>query len=120
MSFEGNEYEADLSTGRLSSSFFSFSEKWGFSSSGFFTGNEDANYIAENTFSLNMTGAEFYQTARLAPNSLKYYGLCLREGSYKVRLHFAEIMYSDNQTFSSLGNRIFDVAIQVRQTQAYL
>ncbi|PSS05934.1 LRR receptor-like serine/threonine-protein kinase [Actinidia chinensis var. chinensis] len=113
MSFEGNEYEADLSTGRLSSSFFSFSEKWGFSSSGFFTGNEDANYIAENTFSLNMTGAEFYQTARLAPNSLKYYGLCLREGSYKVRLHFAEIMYSDNQTFSSLGNRIFDVAIQL-------
>ncbi|KAE9456685.1 hypothetical protein C3L33_11412, partial [Rhododendron williamsianum] len=82
-------------------------------STGLFTFNNDgASYKANNTFALNVNGEEFYQTARLAPNSLKYYGLCLRGGSYKVRLHFAEIMYSDDQTFSSLGKRLFDVSIQ--------
>ncbi|CAI8600127.1 unnamed protein product [Vicia faba] len=34
------------------------------------------------------------------------------QGSYKVKLHFAEIMFSDDQTFKSLGRRIFDVSIQ--------
>ncbi|KAL2496549.1 putative LRR receptor-like serine/threonine-protein kinase [Forsythia ovata] len=33
-------------------------------------------------------------------------------GSYRVRLHFAEIIYTDDSTFSSLGRRIFDVSIQ--------
>ncbi|XP_058221396.1 probable LRR receptor-like serine/threonine-protein kinase At1g53430 isoform X2 [Rhododendron vialii] len=109
--FEGNEYEEDLAT-EGPSYFYSSSEKWAYSSTGVFTGNGGASYKANNTFSLNVNGSEFYQTARLAPNSLKYYGLCLRKGSYKVRLHFAEIMYSDDQTFSSLGKRLFDVSIQ--------
>ncbi|KAG5546042.1 hypothetical protein RHGRI_018271 [Rhododendron griersonianum] len=109
--FEGNEYEEDLAT-EGPSYFYSSSEKWAYSSTGVFTGNGDATYKANNTFGLNVNGSEFYQTARLAPNSLKYYGLCLRKGSYKVRLHFAEIMYSDDQTFSSLGKRLFDVSIQ--------
>ncbi|THG23337.1 hypothetical protein TEA_010785 [Camellia sinensis var. sinensis] len=109
--FEGNEYEQDLAT-EGASYFFSSSEKWAYSSTGVFMGKEGAIYRADNTFSLNLTGGDLYKTARLAPNSLKYYGLCLRKGSYKVRLHFAEIMYSDDQTFSSLGKRIFDVSIQ--------
>ncbi|KAF7140066.1 hypothetical protein RHSIM_Rhsim06G0211100 [Rhododendron simsii] len=109
--FEGNEYEEDLAT-EGPSYFYSSSEKWAYSSTGVFTGNGGASYKANNTFGLNVNGSEFYQTARLAPNSLKYYGLCLRKGSYKVRLHFAEIMYSDDQTFSSLGKRLFDVSIQ--------
>ncbi|KAF5948612.1 hypothetical protein HYC85_014569 [Camellia sinensis] len=100
--FEGNEYEQDLAT-EGASYFFSSSEKWAYSSTGVFMGKEGAIYRADNTFSLNLTGGDLYKTARLAPNSLKYYGLCLRKGSYKVRLHFAEIMYSDDQTFSSLG-----------------
>lgn len=77
-------------------------------------GNDRGLYIASNYSSLiSPPGAEIYQTARLAPSSLKYYGLCLRQGSYRVRLHFAEIMFFDNSTFPSLGKRIFDVAIQV-------
>ncbi|CAK9170777.1 unnamed protein product, partial [Ilex paraguariensis] len=111
MNFEGNEYEEDLTT-RGPSYFFASSEKWAFSSSGVFMGNDNANYIASNPFALNVTGADFYKTARLAPSSLKYYGLCLRKGSYRVQLHFAEVMYSDDSTFSSLGRRIFDVSIQ--------
>lgn len=51
--------------------------------------------------------------ARLSPLSLTYYGFCLFNGKYTVKLYFAEIMFSDNQTFSSLGRRIFDIYIQV-------
>ncbi|KAK4373940.1 hypothetical protein RND71_004617 [Anisodus tanguticus] len=107
--FEGNDYEEDLSTAGPSY-FFSSSDKWAFSSSGVYVGLQDASYITTNTS--YVSGPDFYKTARLAPNSLKYYGLCLRQGSYRVRLHFAEIMYSNDSTYSSLGRRIFDVAIQ--------
>lgn len=108
--FEGNEYEPDInSDGR--SQFSSISEEWGYSSTGVFMDKDSTPYLAQNTFSLNVTG--IYETARVAPLSLRYYGLCLRKGSYKVKLHFAEIMFSKDQNFSSLGRRIFNVSIQV-------
>lgn len=112
MTDNGNQYEEDLTLSEASQ-FFSSYEKWGYSSTGIYMGNEKAGYIATNKFSLNVTGPDFYKTARLAPVSLKYYGLCLMKGSYKVQLHFAEIMYTNDQTYSSLGQRIFDVSIQV-------
>ncbi|XP_062087297.1 probable LRR receptor-like serine/threonine-protein kinase At1g53430 [Humulus lupulus] len=108
MDVDGNKYEEDLSQGGPAN-FFSSSEKWAYSSTGVFMGEENSPYT-RNLF-LNDT-SKFYETARLAPQSLKYYGLCLRRGSYKVKLHFAEIMFSNNQTFSSLGRRIFDISIQ--------
>ncbi|KAF8413667.1 hypothetical protein HHK36_001659 [Tetracentron sinense] len=111
LKFDGNEYEEDLSRMGPSNFFFS-GEKWGYSSTGVFMGKSEANYIATNTSALNSTDPDLYTTARLSPLSLMYYGLCLRKGSYKVRLHFAEIMYTDDQTFSSIGTRIFDVSIQ--------
>ncbi|KAF8024185.1 hypothetical protein BT93_F1393 [Corymbia citriodora subsp. variegata] len=111
--FDGNEYEED--TNPSGPSIFSSSEKWAYSSTGVYMGNDDADYKANNTLSLNGTGSEIYQTARLSPWSIRYYGLCMIEGSYKVRLHFAEIQYSNDKTFSSLGKRIFDVSIQGNQ-----
>ncbi|GAB4849323.1 hypothetical protein Ancab_004125 [Ancistrocladus abbreviatus] len=75
-------------------------------------GNDEANFVASNTFNLSITGPEYYQAARLAPASLKYCGICFRKGSYRVKLHFAEIMFSANKTFSSVGRCIFDVSIQ--------
>ncbi|GAB4846601.1 hypothetical protein Ancab_025607, partial [Ancistrocladus abbreviatus] len=112
MSYGGNDYEDDSNT-LGPSTFASYSStRWAYSSTGTFLGNDKANFLASNTFNLNMTGPAYYQTARLSPASLKYYALCLRSGSYRVRLHFAEIMYSADQTFASLGRRIFDVAIQ--------
>ncbi|KAK1582676.1 hypothetical protein Q3G72_017256 [Acer saccharum] len=108
---EGNNYEVDLST-KGPSNFASIDNRWAYSSSGVFMGKENADYITTNKYDLNVRGAEYYKTARLAPQSLKYYGLCMRKGSYKVKLHFAEIMFTDNETFSSLGKRIFDVSIQ--------
>ncbi|KAB2616053.1 LRR receptor-like serine/threonine-protein kinase [Pyrus ussuriensis x Pyrus communis] len=71
--------------------------------------NLDANYIAT---SLNITGPDLYRTARIALLSLKYYGLCMLKGNYKLRLYFSEIMFTDDQTFSNLGKRLFDISIQ--------
>uniref|UniRef100_A0A6N2KPZ1 non-specific serine/threonine protein kinase n=1 Tax=Salix viminalis TaxID=40686 RepID=A0A6N2KPZ1_SALVM len=106
-----NEYGDDTTTGGAAE-FVSSSERWGYSSTGTYIGTDNGAYRATNSFGLNVTGEGFYQTARLAPQSLKYYGLCMLAGSYKVQLHFAEIMFSNNQSFSSLGRRIFDISIQ--------
>ncbi|OMO74701.1 hypothetical protein CCACVL1_16524 [Corchorus capsularis] len=109
MEVDGNDYEEDLSAGGPST-FFNPANKWGYSSTGVYLGNDHAGYIARTSSAVN--GSDFYKSARLAPQSLKYYGLCLLRGNYKVRLHFAEIMYFANETFPSLGRRIFDVSIQ--------
>uniref|UniRef100_A0A6N2KIP0 non-specific serine/threonine protein kinase n=1 Tax=Salix viminalis TaxID=40686 RepID=A0A6N2KIP0_SALVM len=111
MTVDGNEYEDDTTSGGAAE-FVSLSERWGYSSTGTYMNNDKANYKAENSFGLKVTGEGIYQTARLAPQSLKYYALCMRAGSYRVKLHFAEIMYSNDSTFSSLGRRIFDISIQ--------
>ncbi|XP_028772711.1 probable LRR receptor-like serine/threonine-protein kinase At1g53430 isoform X2 [Neltuma alba] len=114
MKFEGNEYEEDSNANGIS--YFNIKDdKWAYSSTGTYIFNDKADYVTsvtKNEFSLNVNGSEYYQTARLSPSSLKYYGLCMLNGSYKVKLHFAEIMFSDDQTFSSLGTRIFNVSIQ--------
>ncbi|XP_023771355.1 probable LRR receptor-like serine/threonine-protein kinase At1g53430 [Lactuca sativa] len=107
LEFEGKEYEQDLTDER--SYFNPAGERWAYSSNGVFMGNDNAPFVTRTN---NVAGGDVYRSARLSPTSLRYYGLCLRTGSYKVRLHFAEIMYSDDMTFSSLGRRIFDVSIQ--------
>ncbi|XP_022981266.1 probable LRR receptor-like serine/threonine-protein kinase At1g53440 isoform X1 [Cucurbita maxima] len=108
MELDGNAYEEDVTLGGKSN-FLSFSDRWAYSSTGVFLGNESADYRVTSS---NASIPSIYQTARLAPLSLKYYGLCLRRGSYNVKLHFAEIMFTADQTFSSLGERIFDISIQ--------
>jgi len=60
-----------------------------------------------------MPDSVLYETARVSPISLTYYGMCLENGNYTVSLNFAEIMFTDDNTYSSLGRRIFDVYIQV-------
>lgn len=75
--------------------------------------NSQAKYIARNASVLNVTNPKLYTTARVNPLSLKYYGLCLWKGKYIVNLHFAEIIYTDDNTYSSIGKRLFDVSIQV-------
>ena len=110
--FNDDAYEGDLTDGGPAA--FSFVPgKWGYSSTGTYMEKENNNptFIAKNDYNMSVKGV--YETARLAPQSLKYYALCLPNGKYKVQLHFAEIMYSNDQTFSSLGRRIFDISIQV-------
>ncbi|KAI3926454.1 hypothetical protein MKW92_007920, partial [Papaver armeniacum] len=108
---KGEKYEADLSP-MGPSSFFSSSDKWACSSTGDFVGSRRANYYTQA--SPNMTDTYLYSTARISPLSFKYYGLCLRSGNYKVKLHFAEIMFPFERRAGGIGTRIFDVSIQGR------
>ncbi|KAF9621305.1 hypothetical protein IFM89_019391 [Coptis chinensis] len=108
LSFEGERYEPD-SDGMGPSSFV-FTDKWACSTTGDYLGNEKAT-LREQT-STNNSAENLYSTARIAPFSLKYYGRCLRQGSYNVKLHFAEIRFARDQRNNTLGRRIFDIYIQ--------
>jgi hypothetical protein len=113
---DNKKYEEDRARTQPASYFFrSSDERWALSSTGYFVGRANTTYAAKSLPALQMTNLEqYYWTARLSPMSLKYYGLCLQQkGPYNVSLHFAEIMFADDQTFSSVGRRIFDVSIQV-------
>ncbi|XP_063947818.1 probable LRR receptor-like serine/threonine-protein kinase At1g07650 isoform X2 [Daucus carota subsp. sativus] len=108
-------FEADVEF-RGASMFYS-RQNWAFSSTGIFMDNDlDADaYITTNTSALKNVSASLlnlYKTARTSPVSLTYYGLCLGNGNYTVSLHFAEIVFTNDRSFNSLGKRIFDVYIQ--------
>lgn len=119
MDLDGKEYEGDVTLGGKAN-FFSPTERWGYSSSGVFvTNSADGPPFIVRTNNGNGSVSGLYATARLAPVSLNYYGFCLRTGSYNVKLHFAEIMFTTDHTFNSLGRRIFDISIQVSPLSVY-
>jgi hypothetical protein len=106
--YENDEYTAGATK-------FFQRENWGFSSTGHFwdiTPTQD-NYVATNVSILTANESELYTKARLSPLSFTYYARCLANGNYTVKLHFAEIVFRDNRSFSSLGRRIFDIYVQV-------
>ncbi|KAJ0637798.1 putative Malectin domain-containing protein [Helianthus annuus] len=128
-------YEAD--TERRGASSYYNAGNWAFSSTGNFldedhdfddymlsntsnlynTHDSDA-YTLSNTSELYNTpkcDMELYTTARKAAISLTYYGLCLLNGKYTVKLHFAEIGLTDDNLFNSIGKRVFNVYVQVVQ-----
>ncbi|KAF5943942.1 hypothetical protein HYC85_018019 [Camellia sinensis] len=105
-------YEADEDAGSPAE-FLSVSLNWGTSTTGlFWDTNENGIYVATNKSIITMDDSQLYTNARLSPLSLTYYGCCLANGKYTVTLHFAEIIFINNQSFQSLGRRIFDVYIQ--------
>ncbi|CAJ2659547.1 unnamed protein product [Trifolium pratense] len=96
-------------------SFHLSGSNWALSNTGhFFDSGLKDYYTWSNKTNLVMEDAELYTDARVSPLSLTYYGFCLGNGNYTVNLHFAEIMFTDDQTYSSLGRRIFDIYIQGR------
>ncbi|XP_020239268.1 probable leucine-rich repeat receptor-like serine/threonine-protein kinase At3g14840 [Cajanus cajan] len=111
---EGITYVGDSDSAGPSTLIPEEAEKWAFSNTGHFlnSGSQETTYIHENITRLYMSDSTLYQNARVSPISLTYYGFCLENGDYTVKLHFAEIMFTDNDTFSSLGRRIFDIYIQ--------
>ena len=70
-------------------------------------------YILENSSKLSVANPELYMNARLSPLSLTYYAFCLATGTYKINLHFAEIQFTNDSSYKSLGRRVFDIYIQV-------
>lgn len=113
----GVTYQADNEQRGASMYYSGQSQSWAFSSTGNFLDNDidSDDYVESNTSvlsSISVHDSELYTTARASPLSLTYYGLCLFNGNYTVRLHFAEIKFSNDSSFNSLGKRIFDVYIQ--------
>ncbi|XP_022941244.1 probable leucine-rich repeat receptor-like serine/threonine-protein kinase At3g14840 [Cucurbita moschata] len=108
----GTVFKGDRNTG--SSMFFVTGTNWAISNTGSFLddGETRDEYSATNSSTLSMTNPELYMTARISPLSVTYYGFCMGNGNYTVSLHFAEIMFTDDKTFSSLGRRLFNVYIQ--------
>ncbi|RWR96261.1 putative leucine-rich repeat receptor-like serine/threonine-protein kinase [Cinnamomum micranthum f. kanehirae] len=97
------------------SKYFLSRERWAFSSTGNFLDDDSVDsyiYTGKNISGLTMPDSKLYTKARLSPLSLTYIGLCLWNGNYTVNLHFAEIMFADNESYSSLGKRLFDIYIQ--------
>ncbi|KAL1537966.1 putative leucine-rich repeat receptor-like serine/threonine-protein kinase isoform X1 [Salvia divinorum] len=107
---DDGKYVADYATGN-----FYQDKNWGFSSTGKFWNREAYGekfiFISSNLTNLGPE-SNLYSRARLSPLSLTYYGFCLRNGNYNVNLHFAEIMFTNDATYESLGRRVFDIYIQ--------
>ncbi|KAL8162099.1 hypothetical protein V2J09_013588 [Rumex salicifolius] len=88
-------------------------ERWGVSNAGHFLANNNVSFFASTSSQFSNTlDSELFQTARLSPGSLRYYGLGLENGNYTVTLQFAELTIQNGNTWKSLGRRVFDVYIQ--------
>ncbi|KAJ0082184.1 hypothetical protein Patl1_10383 [Pistacia atlantica] len=81
--------------------------KWGFISTGM-----KINILSTDSTS-SMRFPKLYSTARATPLFLTYYAYCMEKGNYTVNLHFAEILFRDDEVpFHKVGRRIFDIYIQ--------
>lgn len=112
----GNEttYEDDSDAGGPARFQRVGTRNWAFSSTGNFVDDDGGGqYTPSNKSLLSIDNADLYMNARASPISLTYYGFCLGNGNYTVNMHFAEIVFIDDQTYSSLGRRVFDIYIQV-------
>ncbi|KAJ6423512.1 hypothetical protein OIU84_024469 [Salix udensis] len=109
---EGNLYEDD--TDPAGPSRFYQRSNWAVSTTGhFMDDSRPDSYTWTNATKLSANTSSLYMDARLSPTSLTYYGFCMGSGNYTVSLHFAEIMFTNDNTSSSLGRRFFDIYIQV-------
>ena len=112
-------YEADVAAFDAATYYVTKSKKWAVSTVGYFEVKElnesPYRYKSFNDSEItNTLDPLLYQTTRLSPSSLRYYGLGLKNGNYSVTLHFAEIAALDATTSNgSLGRRVFDIYIQV-------
>ncbi|CAL5405988.1 unnamed protein product [Camellia sinensis] len=113
---DGKTYEKDIDSAGSSWLFIS-PTNWAFSSTGDLVEDNRPlkTYHWTNTSSLSMKNSELYMNAQLSPLSLTYYGFCRLNGNYTVNLHFADITFTDDETYFSVGRRIFDVYIQGKQ-----
>ncbi|RYR50551.1 hypothetical protein Ahy_A07g037176 isoform G [Arachis hypogaea] len=113
----GKMFDDDSDEGGAAKFYHNENTNWAFSSTGNFLESTiiTSSYIpsiVSNKLSIkNNNDIELYTNARASPISLTYYGFCLGNGNYNVDLHFAEIVFID-ETYKSLGRRIFDIYIQ--------
>ncbi|KAK8594795.1 hypothetical protein V6N13_015711 [Hibiscus sabdariffa] len=112
---DGILFEADGSSLGAAGFNVTSTRKWAVSNVGLFADRQNQQYIENTRGQVRGTNSPaLYQTSRLSPGSLRYYGLGLENGPYTVRLYFAETGFHDptSQTWDSLVRRVFDVYIQ--------
>ncbi|KAE8715015.1 putative LRR receptor-like serine/threonine-protein kinase RFK1 [Hibiscus syriacus] len=85
---------------------------WGFSSTGDFMDDNDFQNTRYTVPGPSTNMLELYTTARRAPILLTYFHYCLVNGIYTITFNFAEIQFTPDETYNSLGRRIFDVYVQ--------
>ncbi|XP_062165151.1 probable LRR receptor-like serine/threonine-protein kinase At1g56140 isoform X4 [Alnus glutinosa] len=112
---DGIVYEAENTSLGAASFNVTSIQKWAVSNVGLFFNRENPQYV-KYTYA-QVTGTDtpgLYQTSRISPGSLRYYGLGLENGPYTVYMLFAETVFKDQsaQTWDSLGRRVFDIYIQ--------
>ncbi|XP_048592577.1 probable LRR receptor-like serine/threonine-protein kinase At1g29720 isoform X2 [Brassica napus] len=100
-------YQADNSETKAATN--QHHENWGVSSTGYLAKDK---YFITPTFTLSEDFPSFYKSARQSAQSLVYYAFCMENGAYNVKLHFMEIQFSDEEPYSLLGRRIFDIYVQ--------
>ncbi|EEE68221.1 hypothetical protein OsJ_26393 [Oryza sativa Japonica Group] len=106
-------YELDSTNLGDSSYYVTSQTRWGVSNVGkLFQAPNDSKIIHSGEKIQNAVDSELFQTARMSPSSLRYYGLGLENGNYTVLLKFAELGFPDTPTWQSLGRRFFDIYIQ--------
>ncbi|XP_034889940.2 probable LRR receptor-like serine/threonine-protein kinase At1g29720 [Populus alba] len=91
--------------------YFQTESNWGFSNTGDFM--DDGGDSPGYTLTSNYLTEPLFSTARRAAISLTYYGYCLENGMYTVKLDFAEIQFTDiDELYKRVGKRFFDIYIQ--------
>ncbi|KAG6788149.1 hypothetical protein POTOM_004203 [Populus tomentosa] len=112
---DGTVYEAENSSIGAASFTVTSTEKWAVSNAGLYAERKNPSYVENNLKQVTGTNTpELYQTSRISPGSLRYYGLGLQNGPYTINLLFAETGFAarSSQTWKSLARRVFDIYIQ--------
>ncbi|XP_050148223.1 probable LRR receptor-like serine/threonine-protein kinase RFK1 isoform X1 [Malus sylvestris] len=94
--------------------FWNEKSMWGFSSTGDFMDDFELQNTRYFVSLASSNLSELYTTARISPLSLTYFHRCLENGIYTITLHFAEIEFTNDKRYTSLGRRIFDIYVQER------
>ncbi|KAJ4980264.1 hypothetical protein NE237_031101 [Protea cynaroides] len=109
----GIVFERENETLGAASYFVADTERWAVSNIGRFSENNNSEYTTFSPSSLADTlDSELYETARISPGSLRYYGLGLENGIYNVSLKFSETAFLNNRSWDGRGRRVFDIYIQ--------
>ncbi|RLM61209.1 putative LRR receptor-like serine/threonine-protein kinase [Panicum miliaceum] len=106
-------YEIDPTNTGAASYYVTDQTRWGVSNVGKFNEVPNGSYMIYSSQQFqNALDSELFQTARMSPSSLRYYGIGLENGNYTVELQFAEFAYPESPTWQSIGRRVFDIYVQ--------
>ncbi|KAG5235127.1 LRR receptor serine/threonine-protein kinase [Salix suchowensis] len=114
------EGEARIEGSAAARNYHTPGSNWGFSSTGDFMDDDNRNddeYTLRSNPNISPVVSELYTTARRTPLSITYYGYCLVNGDYTVRLHFAEIQLTDEILRYKVARRVFDIYIQGKRVK---